>query len=73
MVYEVYQYNIPKISEDGKKAIPVPGSQLNEFANIDDARKFVVERKDKFDRVVLVRKGDEGQKMVEQYVDGRSC
>jgi hypothetical protein len=71
MSYEVYLYNIPKVSEDGKQAIPVPGNQTKEFDNLDDARKFAEEQKDKFDRVVLLQKDDEGQKMVERYVDGQ--
>jgi hypothetical protein len=70
MPYEIYLYNIPKVSEDGKQAIPVPDSQVKEFAIADDAMKFAAEHKDKFDRVVLMQKDDEGQKMVERYVDG---
>jgi hypothetical protein len=71
MSYEIYLYNVPKVSEDGKQAIPVPDSQVKEFANIDDARKFASEHKSEFDRVVLMQKDDEGQKMIERYVDGQ--
>jgi hypothetical protein len=71
MPYEIYLYNIPKVSKDGKQAIPVPDSQVKEFAGGDDARKFAAEHKNKFDRVVLMQKDDEGQKMIERYVDGQ--
>jgi hypothetical protein len=68
MTYEIYLYNIPKVSEDGERSIPVPDSQVKEFASIDDARKFAAEHKNKFDRVVLMQKDDEGQRMIERYV-----
>jgi hypothetical protein len=71
MSYEIYLYNIPKVSEDGKQSVPVPDSQVKEFTNVDDARKFTAEHKDRFDRVVLTQKDDEGQKMILRYVDGQ--
>jgi hypothetical protein len=71
MSYEIYLYNVPKVSEDGKRAIPVADSQVKEFANIDDARKFAAEHKSEFDRVVLMQKDEVGQKMIERYVDGQ--
>lgn len=71
MSYEVYLYNIPKVSEDGKQAIPVPDSQTKAFDGVDEAKKFAAEQKAKFDRVVLIRKDDEGQKLVERYRDGQ--
>jgi hypothetical protein len=70
MPYKVYLYNIPKVSEDGKKAIPVPDSQVKEFDGVDDAKIFAAERKNNFDRVVLMHGDKEGQKMVLRYVDG---
>jgi hypothetical protein len=70
MPYKVYLYNIPKVSEDGKQAIPVPDSQVKEFDGVDDAKVFAAERKNNFDRVVLMQEGDEGQKMLVRYVDG---
>jgi hypothetical protein len=71
MPYEIYLYSIPKVSEDGERAIPVPDSQVKEFASVDDAKKFAAEHKNKFDRVVLMLKDDEGQKMIERYVEGQ--
>ena len=69
--YEVYLYNIPKVSEDGKQAIPVPKNETMQFASLDEAKKFAAERKDRFDRAVVMQKDDEGQKLVERYVDGQ--
>jgi hypothetical protein len=70
MSYKVYLYNIPKVSEDGKQAIPVPDSQAKEFDGVDDAKIFAAEHKNSFDRVVLMQEDSEGQKMVVRYVDG---
>ena len=70
MSYKVYLYNIPKVSEDGKQSIPVLDSQVKEFDGVDDAKMFAAERKNNFDRVVLVQEDSEGQKMVVRYVDG---
>lgn len=69
--YQVYMYNIPKVSEDGKQAIPVPESQLKGFEQMEEARKFATGQKDKFDRVVLMEAKDDGQKLIERYVDGK--
>jgi hypothetical protein len=69
MTYEIYLYNIPKVSDDGKQAIPVPGSQVKELAGDDDAREFAAQHKNKYDRVVLIQKDDDGQKMIERYVN----
>jgi hypothetical protein len=70
MSYKVYLYNIPKVSEDGKQAIPVPDSQMKEFDSVDDAKRFAAERKNSFDRVVLMQEDSEGQKMAVRYMDG---
>jgi hypothetical protein len=70
MSYKVYLYNLPKVSEDGKQAIPVPESQTKEFDGVDDAKMFAAERKNSFDRVVLMQEDNDGQKMVVSYEDG---
>jgi len=70
MSYKVYLYNIPKVSEDGKQAIPVPDSQVKEFDVVDDAKIFAAEHKNHFDRVVLMHVDNEGQKMVVRYANG---
>jgi hypothetical protein len=69
--YQVYLYNIPKVSEDGKQVVPVPEGQLKGFDQVEEARTFATGNKDKFDRVVLMQAGDDGQKLVERYVDGK--
>jgi hypothetical protein len=70
MPYKVYLYNIPEVSDGGKKAIPVPDSQVKEFDNVDDAKISAAEHKNSFDRVVLMQEDNEGQKMVVRYVAG---
>jgi hypothetical protein len=70
MSYKVYLYNIPKVSEDSKEAIPVPDSRVKEFDGVDDAKIFAAERKNNFDRVVLMHEDEDGQKAVVRYVDG---
>jgi hypothetical protein len=69
--YDVYLYNIPKVTEDGKQPIPVPGNQSKEFEQVEEAKKFAAGQKDKFDRVVLMETGDDGQKLVERDLDGK--
>ncbi|MBO0719574.1 MAG: hypothetical protein J2P41_02055 [Blastocatellia bacterium] len=70
MSYKVYLYNIPKVSKDGKQVIPVPDSQVKEFDSLEDAKISAAEHKNGFDRVVLMREDDEGQRMVVRYMDG---
>jgi len=70
MSYKVYLYNIPKVSESGKQAIPVPDSRVKEFDGVEDAKIFAAEHKNSFDRVALIQEDNEGQKMVVRYVDG---
>ena len=70
MPYKVYLYNIPKVSEDGEQAIPIPDSQVKDFDGVADAEIFAAERKNNFDRVVLMQEDDEGQKMVLRYIEG---
>jgi hypothetical protein len=70
MSYKVYLYNIPKVSEDGKQSNPVPDNQVKEFGGVDEAKMFAAERKNNFDRVVLMQEDEEGQKMVIRYMDG---
>jgi hypothetical protein len=71
MPFEVLLYNVPKVTEDGQKTIPVPGNRTEQFADIESAQKFAADHKDEFDRVVLMRKEGEEQKMVERYVAGQ--
>jgi hypothetical protein len=70
MSYKVYLYNVPKVSEDSKQAIPVPDGRVKEFDGVDDAKMYAAEHKNNFDRVVLMQEDNEGQKTVVRYVDG---
>lgn len=70
MPYEVFLYNVPKVSEDGEKAIPVPPCKTERFDDVDAAKKLAADSKDEFDRVVLMSVTDEKQEMVERYVEG---
>jgi hypothetical protein len=72
MAYEVYLYTLPRVTGDNK-SIPGPDSKKQEFTGIDEAKAFAAEQKDKFDRVVLMETGAEGQKMVERYMDGKQA
>lgn len=69
--YEVHMYNIPKVTEDGKQVIPVPGNESKTFEQMEEAKTFATGQKDKFDRVVLMETKDDGQKLIERYVDGK--
>ena len=70
MAYEVYLYTLPRVTDDGKKSILGPDSQKHDFTDVEQAKTFAAENKDKFDRVVLMENGEGGQKMVERYMDG---
>lgn len=69
--FDVYLYNIPKVTEDGKQVVPVPGNESKSFEAVDEAKNFAASHKEDFDRVVVMQTTDEGQKLVERYVDGR--
>ncbi|HKF59025.1 MAG TPA: hypothetical protein VKJ45_26525 [Blastocatellia bacterium] len=73
MDYEVYLYTLTKVTNDGKKSIPGPDSQKHDFTDAEQAKCFAAENKDKFDRVVLMENGEDGQKMVERYMDGKQA
>lgn len=71
MPYDVFLYNVPKVSEDGEKAIPVPPSESREFDDLDAAKAFAAEKKDAFDRVVVIGREAEKQQRLERYIDGQ--
>ena len=70
MSYKVYLYNIPKVSEDGKQAVPVPDSRVKEFDVQDDAKIFAAGQMNNFERVALMQEDNGGQKLIVRYVDG---
>lgn len=66
--YEVFLYNIPKVSEDGTKSLPIDPHQRQEFTSEEDAQKCSEENKGKFDRVILIHTDDESaQKMIKRF------
>lgn len=71
MAYDVFLYNVPKVSEDGTKALPVPPSETKEFEELDAAKAFAAEKKDSFDRLVVIHREGEKQEWVERYVEGK--
>ena len=70
VTYEVLMHNVPKVSEDGTKSLPIAPHQTHEFDDLDEAKKAAADNKDKFDRVVLMSSDDGKQRMVERYMDG---
>jgi len=71
MPFDVFLYNIPKVTDDGKDVVPVAGSETQGFSSLEEAKQFAADKKQAFDRVVLMRTDDEGvQQMVERYLDG---
>ena len=70
MPYEVFLYNVPKVTEDGEKVIPVPPCKTERFEDLDAAKKLAADSKDEFDRAVVMSVTDEKQELVERYVDG---
>ena len=68
--YNVYLHDVPKVSEDGKKSLPIKEHRTEEFSDLDAAGKHATEHKDAFDRVVVIRTAEDKQKMVMRYMDG---
>ena len=71
MPYELFLYNIPKVSEDGEKAIPVPPGRTETLDDLEAAKKLAADHKGEFDRVVLFGTVDDKPRMIERYVDGQ--
>ena len=70
MEYSVYLHDVPKVSEDGKKSLPIQPHRTEEFSDLEAARQLAVDHKDKFDRAVVIRTVDDKQKMVTRFMDG---
>ena len=68
--YGVYLHNVPKVSEDGKKSLPINPHRTEEFSDMEAASQHARDHKDEFDRVVVIRTADEKQKMVMRFMDG---
>ncbi len=68
--YDVYLHDVPKVSEDGKKSLPIKPHRGAEFSELEAARKHAAEHKDEFDRVVVMRTMEGEQKMMMRFMDG---
>ncbi len=69
--YDVYLHNIPKVSEDGMKSLPIePPRAPKELSDLEEASRYAAAHKDEFERVVVIRTVDDKQKMVARYMDG---
>ncbi len=68
--YDVYLHDVPKVSEDGKKSLPIKPHRTEQFSELEAASKHAAEHKDAFDRVTVIRTADDKQKMVLRYMDG---
>ncbi len=70
--YDAYLHDIPKVSDDGKKSLPIKPHRTEQFSELDAAAKHAAEHKDEFDRVTVIRTVDDKQKMVLRYMDGEA-
>lgn len=68
--YDVYLHDVPKVSEDGKKALPIKPHRTEEFSDLEAASTHAAENKEEFERVTVIRTADNKQKMVARYMDG---
>jgi hypothetical protein len=69
--YEVYLFNVPKLTEDGKGNLPAEPSRTQQFPELKAAQDFASSHKTKFDRVLLMKMTDGAPALVERYVDGK--
>lgn len=68
--YDVYLHDVPKVSEDGKKSLPIKPHRTEQFSELESAAKHAAEQRDEFDRVTVIRTVDDKQTMVMRYMDG---
>ncbi len=68
--YDVYLHDVPRVSEDGKKSLPIKPHRTEQFSELEAASQHAAEHKDDFDRVTVIRTVDGKQKMVLRYMDG---
>lgn len=67
-IYEVLMFNVPKVSEDGKQALPIPPHKTQSFDDLEKARTFAKSNKDAFERVLLVRE-DRGTEVTHALIE----
>ena len=72
--FEVYLYNVPKVTPDGKGEVPIPPAKTASFPTLEAAQKHAAENKKTFERVVVIHRTEKDnkgeQKLVERYRDG---
>ena len=66
--YEVFLYDLPQV-KDGA-SVPTKPSIARDFGNLSDARRYAVEHKDEFDRIVVIRTRENEQTLVARFTDG---
>jgi hypothetical protein len=55
VTYEVYAFNVPRVTEDGKASIPVERhAPVRTFPTLADAEASMREQGKRFDRVLLI-------------------
>lgn len=74
VAYEIYAYDLPKLTEDGKGALPVTPAVTERLPSLDAAETKMRELGGRFERVQLLRverSGDKVEpKLVKRVVDG---
>ena len=74
VAFEVYGYDLPKLTEDGKGALPVKPAATERLESLEAAEAKMRELGKQFERVQLLRvtkAGDKTEpKLVKRIVDG---
>ena len=75
VAFELYGYDLPKLTEDGKGALPVKPAVTERLESQEAAETRMRELGQQFERVQLLRvtkTGDQGApKLVKRMVDGK--
>jgi hypothetical protein len=75
VAFEVYAYDLPKLTEDGKGALPVKPAVVERLQALDVAEAKMRELGGQFERVQLLqvtKAGDKSEpKLVKRIVDGK--
>lgn len=69
--FEVYSYNLPKVSADGKQLLSPGNHEIKAFSARGEATSFAKGKKDSFERVVVIEVNEGAQVLVERYSEGK--
>jgi hypothetical protein len=69
MAIELYMYDLPKVSEDGKDVIETRSSESQRFSDLATAQAFAEQHKNEFDRIVIVESANGRQELKDRYAD----